>query len=243
MNSELSVQKINWRQAIVEVTMIVAGVLIALAVDDWWEEKLERDAEISYLEALRQDFETNRETLDAAIREQENIINEGDELLRMIKAGLNEESGKEFFSKVSGGNLYFFRNWTPVTATYDDIINSGRLLYVENQQLRNELSRFRKSLEFVRQMERLQAETFYERQMPFLAENQDTNYSTWSEVYRPPVSPFSVDTAPFATLKYWNLVVEWIYVHVDVITNYRRAVADCDRILEIIENELESKAN
>ena len=135
------------------------------------------------------------------------------------------------------------RYWTPVTVTYDDIINSGRLLYVENQQLRIELSRFRKSLELVRQMERLQAETFYERQMPFLAENQDTNYSTWSEVYRPPVSPFSVDTAPFATLKYWNLVVEWIYVHVDVITNYRRAVADCDRILEIIENELESKAN
>ncbi len=240
MNSKSFTQKINWPQAVAEVGLIVTGILVALAVNSWWEDRLERQAEISYLEALNSDFQSNRESLETAIEEQENVINEGDEVLNLIKAGLNEESSEEFFSKI-GNKLYFFRNWTPFTGTYDDLISSGRLLYIQNSQLRNEMSEFRKSLELVRQMERLQTETFYARQSPFLAKYRDLNYSTWSESYKPPASPFFADIGSFATLEYWNLVVEWIYVHADIITNYKRRLADCNRILELIEVELANK--
>ena len=149
-------------------------------------------------------------------------------------------TSKELFSKVNN-SFYFFRNWIPVTGTYDDIINSGRLLYIENQQLRNELSGFRRTLDSIREYEGLQTKTFYENQAPFLTKNQDVNYSTWSGDYRPPISPFSVDISPFATVEYWNLVIQWIFVHADVISNYRRGVAHCDRILELIDIELASK--
>jgi len=240
MNSKTAVQRINWRQAIAEVAMIVAGILIALAVDNWWDAKLERDAEHGYLEALRQDFQTNRESLKSQIEIHENLIIQGDEILKLIQAGLNDESSKELFSKVNN-SFYFFRNWIPVTGTYDDIINSGRLLYIENQQLRNELSGFRRTLESIREYEGLQTKTFYENQSPFLTKNQDVNYSTWSGDYRPPISPFSVEISPFATVEYWNLVIQWIFVHADVISNYRRGIAHCDRILELIDIELASK--
>ena len=103
------------------------------------------------------------------------------------------------------------------------------------------MSEFNRSLERVRQMERLQAETFYARQSPFLVENVDKNYHNWSEAYQPPVSPFSVDIASFSTLKYWNLVIEWIYIHADIINNYKERLADCERIIELIEIELANK--
>ena len=233
-------QKINWPQAIAEVALIVTGILVALAVNSWWEDRLERQAEISYLEALRSDYQSNRESLEAAIERQKSVINVGDQVLRLMKAGLNEDSSEEFYSIV-GNKLYFFHNWTPVTGTYDDLVNSGRLLYIQNSQLRIEMSEFQGSLERVRQMERLQTETFYARQSPFLVENQDVNYHNWSEAYQPPVSPYSVDIAPFATLKYWNLVVEWIYIHADIISNYTQRLADCERIIELIEIELANK--
>ena len=242
MNGGLFAQRINWHQALAEVLLIIAGILIALAAQNWWEERVEREAEISYLEALRSDFEANRESLEASIRTQQNLVNEGDELLNLMKAGLDDRSSEEFFSKL-GNKLYFFNNWTPVTGTYDDLISSGRLLYITNMQLRRELSEFIKSLDKLGQMERLQTETFYARQSPFLSEYQDTNYYTWSEVYKPPISPFPVDTAPFATLKFWNLVVEWIYIKVDIITNYRDRLSDCDQILELIEIELANVLN
>ena len=239
MNSDTSIQRINWRQALAEVTLIVAGVLIALAVDNWWEVKREREAEISYLEALKLDFLTNRESLESSIKVQQDIINNGDEILNLIKAGLSDESTGEFLSKVS--NLYLFRTWVPDTGTYEDIINSGRLLYIENVRLRKELSKFRATVASIQKFEILQTETYYERQAPFLSENQDVNFSTWSDDYRPPVSPFTADIEPFATMEYWNLVTEWIYVHVDVVSSYKDGVAHCDRILELIESELARK--
>jgi len=239
VSSDTSIQRINWRQALAEVTLIVAGVLIALAVDNWWEVKREREAEISYLEALKLDFLTNRDSLESSIKVQQDIINNGDEILNLIKAGLSDESTGEFLSKVS--NLYLFRTWVPDTGTYEDIINSGRLLYIENVQLRKELSGFRATVASIQKFEILQTETFYETQAPFLAENQDVNFSTWSDDYRPPVSPFTADIEPFATMKYWNLVAQWIYVHVDVVSSYKQGVAHCDRILELIESELARK--
>ena len=239
MSSDTSIQRINWRQALAEVTLIVAGVLIALAVDNWWEVKREREAEISYLEALKLDFLTNRESLESSIKVQQDIINNGDEILNLIKAGLSDESTGEFLSKVS--NLYLFRTWVPDTGTYEDIINSGRLLYIENVRLRKELSKFRATVASIQKFEILQTETYYERQAPFLSENQDVNFSTWSDDYRPPVSPFTADIEPFATMEYWNLVTEWIYVHVDVVSSYKDGVAHCDRILELIESELARK--
>lgn len=239
MDSNTSIQRINWRQAVAEVTLIVAGVLIALAVDNWWEEKREREAEISYLEALKLDFLANRESLESSIKVQQVIINNGDEILNAIKAGITDESTGEFLANVS--NLYLFRTWTPDTGTYEDIINSGRLLYIQNMQLRKELSAFRATVAAIQQFEILQTETYYERQAPFLVENQNVNFSTWSDDYRPPVSPFTTDIEPFTTMQYWNLVTEWIYVHVDVVSNYKDGIAHCDRILELIESELARK--
>ena len=240
MNSKSSAQSINWRQAFVEVSLIVAGILIALAVDAWWDQRQEREAEVSYLEALRQDFATNRESLLAQIALQQDIVHAGDDVLKMINAGLSDASSEEFFRSVTN-DLYFFENWTPVTGTYDNIIASGHLLYIENQPLRVRLAEFRKSLEVIEDMESLQSRTFYERQSPFLSKYQNNDFSEWSEEYRPPSSPFDVDISKFATLEYWNLVVEWIYVHSDVISQYRQGVADCERILQIIDAELDAK--
>ena len=239
MNSDTSVQKINWRQALAEVTLIVAGVLIALAVDSWWEDNREREAEISYLEALKLGWLTSRESLESSIKEHQDIIYAGDEILKLINAGLSDKSSGEFFSKVA--NLYLFRTWAPDTGTYDDIINSGRLLYIQNEQLRKELSGFRTTVARIQKYEILQTETFYERQAPFLTKNQDVKFSAWTDEYRSPVSPFVAAIEPFATLEFWNLVAEWIGVHIDVVSSYKRGIAHCDRILELIDSELARK--
>ena len=60
-------RKVNWHQAAVEVALILAGILIALSVDSWREEQLERKAEIVYLEELEQDFLANKESLNVSI--------------------------------------------------------------------------------------------------------------------------------------------------------------------------------
>jgi len=239
VTSTTQLRKVNWHQATVEVALIVAGILIALSVDSWRDEQQERQLEVDYLEELKQDFLANKRSLISSIEYQTRIVVTGDELLRMIQAGKFNEAPDEFASKV--GELYFFGTWTPAIGTYDDLISSGRLLFLENRELRKQLSAFHRLLDRIQNMEELQAETYYQRHAPFLEGVQNTDHMTWLEDYRPPKIPFVVDTKPFATHQFWTLVVEWIYVHQDVVTSYRRASSQCDAILDLIESELAVK--
>lgn len=239
MNTRSAVQKVNWHQAIAEVALIVAGILIALAIDTWRDEKLEREAETNYLEALRQDFETNRERLELAINDHQNVIKIGNEVLTLIQSGLTEESSAELLSKL--GDLYSFPNWIPVTGTYDDIVNSGRLLYIQNERLRKEISGFLRTSDRIRRYEELQTTTWYDRHAPFVEEFLVlTNlYVTALSLDQPIESPFSEDLSALETRRFWNLVSEWNGVHQDIIIFNRIGIAYCERILELVDSELE----
>ena len=67
MTAEGKTRKINWHQAVAEVALIILGILGALAVDSWWDEKSEREAEVAYLESLKTDFIANSESLKSEV--------------------------------------------------------------------------------------------------------------------------------------------------------------------------------
>ena len=69
---------IAWKRLAIEGTVIVASILLAFAIDAWWEERGERQTEVVLLERLRVDFteiqtalalveEEHREARDACI--------------------------------------------------------------------------------------------------------------------------------------------------------------------------------
>ena len=49
-------QSIAWRRLSIEATVIVTSILLAFAIDAWWEERGERNAEVVLLERLRADY-------------------------------------------------------------------------------------------------------------------------------------------------------------------------------------------
>ena len=67
MTTEARRGKVNWHQAFAEVALIVLGILGALAVDSWWEERSEREAEVDYLQSLKADFISTRDSLNKEI--------------------------------------------------------------------------------------------------------------------------------------------------------------------------------
>ena len=242
MSQATPVRKVNWHQAAAEVALILIGVLIALAVDNWRVEQQEKKEERTYLEALLEDFQVNRRSLLEEVEVQKNIIGLGDEILRLLSAGLSEENADAFFESYRG--FYYFKRWAPITGTYDDLVGSGQLLLISSLNLRNELSAFQRILASIREFEDLQSETYYENQEPFANKHFDRTenfylaHSAWLDNNQPPQFPYESDIAPYNSTEYWNLVVAWMWVHADVVTNYRDGISACDRIIEQIEAEL-----
>lgn len=237
-------RRVNWRQAFAEVALILFGVIVALAVDNWWSEQQERKEETAYLTALLEDFQSNRQSLAEAVEDQKGVISVGEGILRVLQKGLNEENTDVFLQRL--GELYFFPSWIPVTGTYDDLVGSGKLLLIRNLDLRKELSSFQKELVSIREFEELQSETYYENQAPFINNHWDgtkefwLSHASWLEINEPPEFPYDSDLEPYESPEFWNLVVAWMWVHADVISAYRAGIVACDRIIGLISAELES---
>ena len=242
MSERTARRRVNWRQAVAEVLLILVGIIIALAVDSWWSDVQEEKEARAYLEALLKDFEQNRRTLVSQIELQKGIIDIGADILAMIENGLDEPIADEFFDKL--GDMYLFGEWAPAMGTYEDLVGSGRLLLISNLELRNALSTFQRHLAGVREFEGLQSETYYENQAPFVNRYWDATAYLWNlhsplmREQQPPKPPFESSLEPFESQEFWNLVVAWMWVHADVVAQYTNAVTSCDRIIELIQAEL-----
>lgn len=61
--SMTEIQKINWKRLFAEVIAIVGSILLAFAIDAWWQDRQERREEMITLQALHADFLTNEKLI------------------------------------------------------------------------------------------------------------------------------------------------------------------------------------
>ena len=104
-------QNIPWKRLFAEAAAIVGSILLAFAIDAWWENRSERETEQWLMERLRADFREIRSALDIVEEEHQKASDACIALLKM---------------SVSGGPL-------PISSEVDTM-----MLYVRNPKLMNE---------------------------------------------------------------------------------------------------------
>ncbi len=169
MNADANQLRVNWRQAIAEVSMIMLGILGALAVDSWWDERAERAAEVEYLQSLKVDFEANREELKASIEVERRKIDIGKEIHSIIQSSLTKIQQREINEKL--GQFYWVNRWEPATGTYDEMMGSGHFSYIQSRSLRIKLSKYEKILETIKSAEGGMFTVWDSEQGPFFIEH------------------------------------------------------------------------
>ncbi len=239
MNADANRLRVNWRQAIAEVSLIMVGILGALAIDSWWDERVERSAEVEYLQSLKADFEVNREGLKAGLEHEHQIINIGKEIHSIIQSDLTKIQRKEIIEKI--GAFYWMYSWPSATGTYDEMIGSGHLSYIQSSALRIKLSTYANQLESTTTVEEGMETAWFLVHSPFLLEHLLFSNLGWTEDYVPD-SRFSENFQALETREFWNLVSEWMSGSYGVIRNYERAINQGNEILELIDVELAKKS-
>jgi len=123
-----------FKYAIGEIILVVAGILIALQVNNWNIKRIERQSEIKYLTNIKLDLQkdlvTLNEQIDVRIKKQNvtkslishingnNIIEDLDKLAKNVFATINEE------------------RFTPNNSTYNELASSGNLSLIENDSIK-----------------------------------------------------------------------------------------------------------
>jgi hypothetical protein len=113
-----------------ELVLIVAGVLIALGADSWWQGRLEIQSTRVYLEQLRNDVRETEARLMEAIRDDSTYL---DIVNTSVRAAEGEAPADSFRT------LSAFSIFEPVIGTAQSLVQSGAIELVESDSIRLEI--------------------------------------------------------------------------------------------------------
>jgi len=148
--------------AIGEVLLVVIGILIALQIDNWNEERKLRREEQTLLRQLKEEYQTNLEQLDSKIANRLVLINSSKDLLGYFDdpAAANRDS---VISKL--GNLNLTLSFDPID---NDLIASGRINIIQNQQLKTLLTKWSTDVIQVQEVETIYINQQHYNNQPIL---------------------------------------------------------------------------
>jgi len=168
-------QAINWKHAFGELILIAAGILLALAASDLYEDRVERQEEIEALQEIRIALESDNKTLAAEIAHFEGVVAKLDRLL----AHLDAESPYDPSLDEAFGAAYALRLIRMNTSPYESLKSTG-LKTVSNRKLRTRLIElYDQDYSNLEGMNEIQVNIILEALRPYFLEHfQDLDFGT-----------------------------------------------------------------
>jgi hypothetical protein len=130
---------------VAELVLVIAGVLVALAVDGWISDSHDRKTEVVYLELLARDVEGIRHQADLQIEFEKEKIDAAAKAYAALTTSDPRTKRAEIGSSLA--MLVSRRTIRLSSATYDQMVSSGHLQLIRNHELRNRIVRFFATME------------------------------------------------------------------------------------------------
>ncbi len=130
--------------AIGEIILVVIGILIALAINNWNNEKRIHSEETATLQKLIQDLKTDNERYLDNIefyKEFGNYLTKSKEII--YKKSLSDNEIKEVMSYYGA----IIKDINPRKTTYEEMLNSGRIYTLSNEKLVDRIIEYYQFLE------------------------------------------------------------------------------------------------
>ncbi len=127
-------EEIPWKRISIEAAAIVGSILLAFAIDAWWEERHERIDETEQLARLHVEFSKNRERIDERVWESE-ILDACIEVFDLIEAAQRREVAEIEVLESTMRRVLTAPTFDADTPILNGLIRSGRLEIVEDERI------------------------------------------------------------------------------------------------------------
>tara|TARA_R110002124_G_scaffold149259_1_gene315309 strand:+ start:120 stop:863 length:744 start_codon:yes stop_codon:yes gene_type:complete len=126
--------------AIGEIALVMIGILLALQVNNWNEDRKERDTEINYLQRLLVEVERDSSNLESTIGLVELKVNQAEGLLDILNSNKPILDSANFVRDVflvgRGGS------YRPYLPSYEEMLSNGELGIIQNDTITDQISRY-----------------------------------------------------------------------------------------------------
>lgn len=224
---------INLRYALGELALIVAGILIALAISDWHDRRLQRANELSLLAEIRTALQADVAALELDLQRWHEMATQIEALVDVLEARPPYDPSMDaLFGAVYGQRLTNLN-----TAAYESL-NSVGLQMVSDPALRLGIARV-----FDHQYERLHTLNEVESQITFgvMRPYYLENFS--GLVFLESATPVDYDALVADT--YFRNIVDYrlITIKTNQLAVYAEAIEDIRRVLALLHQELHAQGD
>ena len=228
--------------AIGEIILVVIGILIALQINNWNEQRKSNQQEQSALNNIHRDFLKNKKILEDVKDSSILITTSGIQILN--HTGNKSKPETEYIFNDWLNNLYNSTPYYPQNGFLDDLLSSGKLGIFKNIELRNLLSSWKPEVEILE--ERFKTLDANEDILnAFILENgswlnadqvgNDVRNVTF------PKSGFPVDNRDLLDYLLFENLIENLVISAD---NYysaqKKTEIIIDEIISVLENEIQN---
>ena len=158
--------------AIGEIVLVVIGILIAISINNWNNNRINNSKEISVLNELKTEYEGKLNELNEKVNVRNAMIESGNTLL-------NEIQSKNY--SISTDTLNIHLGVTTLTPTYnstnsvtEELINSGNLYLLKNNELRKLISEWTGELVKLTEEEEYLVNIISDNYVPYLFKSYPT---------------------------------------------------------------------
>ncbi len=235
-----------FKYAIGEIVLVVIGILIALQINNWNQQRIEDNKEVELLIGLKDEFHYNLSTLDESIKVNKKVTQSCVNLTELIRSNsiFKETEIVDQLLVVIGG----FSSFDARTGISSEIVNSGKLSILKNDVLRANLVNWLTILVDADEDILFRSDNYTMNLMPFLMKRfplangeltkklvfDKNNYlSTYKEK-----SPFEFDLSQEDLMEFENQVWHHKHNHDYVIINELNIRDFIMTTIKIIEEEL-----
>ena len=237
------------KRAGLEVAVIVLGILLALAADAWWDERIRKDRELGLVLALEQEFEANKAELEETGRAHSNLLDHALFLLEQGQAGTVPAEG---VSAAVAGLMSEYRTDLN-NGVLDGYLATADPELLTNAEIRSALAAWPAVIDQLWQ-EELRARRLVDEEIaPFLAEHGDLAATFriidgFTSAGRDRLVPLraaadsaNLNAAILADRRFRNLVAWKIRAEREALFKHEQVSAAHDRLLRLLEGEIERR--
>ncbi|MGH7578338.1 MAG: hypothetical protein ACREM1_24890 [Longimicrobiales bacterium] len=143
----------GWKRSLGELTLIVVGVLIALGANAWWEGRVDRGRERSWLRQLLADVRENEARIEGAIEFNKIKVAELARFRDAVAAFTRPDTGPlpPGDSLASWSSGFSFDDLEALTGTYTALVQTGDVQLLHNDSLRFRVIAYAADMEALRE--------------------------------------------------------------------------------------------
>jgi len=126
------------RYAIGEIILVVIGILIALSINNWNQNRISKQDELQTIKSLLAELESNYTSFTQSYTFQVKRLNG---VVQLLKIDASEHSFEYIDSLITIANYSFTYN--PSLGLYNTTINSGKIENISNDSLKIKIAKFK----------------------------------------------------------------------------------------------------